>query len=874
MSNVIWKVNGTPVADLGISVAGGTFKTQGTSFALLDVVADFDAAEVFTYGQAITLTRTLADATVTVFNGKIAPISKQANPEYEGHKYPVEDAWADLERTTYQEEWATGRAVDPVVSLPRAVLGIDSDGLVISVGLQLAAIIGFAATVGVAIQMGSTPSGEDLWPKEVNNISCAEAINQCLEFHPDWVPWLDHTTTPPTFNVTDTLNMPEVILPTDGSGILASFEETRRDDLVPDTVRIVYEFATTIEDEVFRNLSVDKAPGGGPDAGPKVLCAMIPLAGGQMQIQKSRVRVRPMPESDDLSDLTKKWVKANYPRLKDVDLEDFVIKRFKKTLHVDDIADHPHPLDISKQAPRLVATDADQVPNQLLEGQIEDWMRKKVAWVDFEVIVSPADGVSPEVQSKINLDFPPGKCVCTNAITKLYKGVTQWVADEDIPSGIAAGVYNSMSNAYLYEGSAKILENELSGTRYHGKKLTLTGAGTSNAMIHSVTWDVGSGETTLGFGPVPELAPADFLELQRRLRSRKVTWWSGIERTDSKLGAEAAPSAAGDTVGGYHGPQIIFGAQPKPRTFPFAVISIKADGDNFKVTLQPGWVRDMLTQVEDGDDADAVAYHMPTYSGTALDDVNPPAIGLAVGSSIYIKYLTDKTGAITDTPTVEVSADPLITTHYQPLDGDGEGGEDGTYHINIGTLKSGGESPVWLPRVGSDIVHWHELWTGTNLGDGAKLYKKRDPELDEFQFRTLKGRFGINYDEQDEEVQLDVDAENIGDGVAVLKLPEDSAELPDEPLRFRTLRGLQSGDADIGESEPQIQVNIADGAEEGDESTIRIRGNEKNGSISFVDCSEERALIFKLEWKDGLIVSEDDREIQVGCDGSGTSSIS
>jgi hypothetical protein len=77
------------------------------------------------------------------------------------------------------------------------------------------------------------------------------------------------------------------------------------------------------------------------------------------------------------------------------------------------------------------------------------------------------------------------------------------------------------------------------------------------APIHAVSWDIDSGTVTLSFGPVPYLAPTDFLEMQRMLRALPVRWVSDQERTGDRIGAKDYPSAAGDTVGGLDGPQTV-----------------------------------------------------------------------------------------------------------------------------------------------------------------------------------------------------------------------------------------------------------------------------------------------------------------------------
>lgn len=856
MSEVIWLVNGVDVAELGITVAGGEFRTQGVSTARLVVGTDFDAPQVLATGSAVVLSKSVGGVATVVFRGKVAPVSKYAEVGGEGQSYPLEDAWADLERTTYQELWALG---EDVAMIPRAVLGLTEAGVPLHIGGQISAVIGYAASVGVSVQMGAVPAGEILWPEEVVNLSCAEVINKCLEFHPDWICWIDHQTSPPRFNVTASASLGAAIFPTDGSGDVLSFQETRRDDLVPSAVRIIFEYATTIDDAVYRNMVIQKAGGGG-DGGPKVLCTTIPLAGGQMQMQKSRIRVRKMPDTGELGAATKKWVKANYPRLKDVDLEDFNVTEFTTTLVAEDEVEAPHPVEINKRARRLIPAQVSDIPNQLLEGQIEDWMRKKVGRVHVRLKVTPAAGASAEVQAKIDLDFPEGWYVCTNAITKVYKGITQWAAEEDMPVGIAEGVYSSMTSAYRYQGEVVIAEGELSGTRWHGKKVTLLGAATTGAAVHSVNWDVGAGITRIGFGPVPELAPADFLELQRRLRARNVTWWSGAERKSNSLGGggdglnldKQVPSAAGDSVGGYHGPESRVDVAASPGHAAFELRRLTGESGSFELTLWPGWIREVVTKGADG--VDGIKYHsIEAAGGTTMDADPPPKIAISAGNYLYVTYETDKEGGIKGTPkpALSVSAVEEPSTHYQPVNGEGSDGLDGTYKVRIGQLSDS----LWVPCQTSAIDHFQELWTGKNVGDGGKVFKQRNAEDNNYEFRSLKGWYGTTIKPKENHLEINVDAQSIGGGLEVFKPTDDDPEaaLTDVKMQFRTIRELYSGEQPGITTQISVQVAAGQASEADAEDTIVISGNGARGHRQVINGN--------IDWNDGLITTTDGDEL-------------
>ena len=72
------------------------YTTEGVRVTL-ERVCPFDEAESLAYGDAVTLTR---DGT-KFFQGTCRRVPKSADAAEEGHGYLIEDAWADLEKTTY-----------------------------------------------------------------------------------------------------------------------------------------------------------------------------------------------------------------------------------------------------------------------------------------------------------------------------------------------------------------------------------------------------------------------------------------------------------------------------------------------------------------------------------------------------------------------------------------------------------------------------------------------------------------------------------------------------------------------------------------------------------------------------------------------------
>lgn len=276
---------------------------------------------------------------------------------------------------------------------------------------------------------------------------------------------------------------------------------------------------------------------------------------------------------------------------------------------------------------------------------------------------------------------------------------------------------------------------------------------------------------------------------------------------------------------------------------PFSKRSIKGGGEApSKVTIWPGWVKDVLTQ--GGENFDAVRFLMPKYDGTELSSDDPPEIEMKKGDFLFVNYQTDKKGVVQDEPKVESSSEEKKTIHYQPVDGDGKGGVDGDYWIKIGKLNDNGE---WESYQNSDIEHTHELPTFVSAGGGAKIFKSRKANEDSFELRDVKGGYGIKHEEGDA-IKLDFNGENVGGGSGpVLFVPEGGVE-DGAAAQLRTLRPMTTKEIQEeadglpeGVTFEASAVQIAPAEAEGSEgtpntpkNTLRVRGNGNHGVLRFV----------------------------------------
>ncbi len=696
-----WLINNQTPEALGLTLAAGEFRAGSAGTLRLTSGHPADAGDVFAHNAAVTVTYN----DVVFFRGKARRADKSASGEEEGHDYVIEDAWSDLETTTYQENWAYGDS--GVILLPQVWLGVDHTGTRITVGQQIAAAVAFAATAGVAIQAGSMPAGLDLWPTEVTGMSCAEVIRTCLRYHPDWVPWIDHTTTPhPTLQVT----------PRDSATVRTlAFTETdevgatKRDDRLPDCVRIVFTTATEIDGAVYRDCTIQKYPVDGADAGPGVLTTMIEMGGASATIAKQQIETRPLPVPGfSTRDEAKDWVKLHYPIIGAIANTHFGITAWAAAVVADA---NPKPDPINPHSARLALRDMDDAPYELVDGSVHEWMRQRVGKVEVKMTITPGP-LATAAEIELLKKIPPVTYVTgTTATTKIYKGRPQWLTvAEQAPAGLAEAYYNIIQAGCMYEGRASFVTSGMGAGGWAGGVLNISGGAggwaTMKAPIHSVSFDLQTDQVTLGFGPNPDFSVQDYAEYLRLLRNRPAMWMSREERTSPTLGDEAGPSAKyGDAIGPSAGPKetAVLGGDTKPPFWAEIVMEEAAtEGDpgtpKWIVTRGRVFERQRATAVAN------MAYHEPT--GMHTGGV-PTRYTCVSGQAIHVKVVESLPGGTISSVTIHTGAANLQSVEVA--------GVSVTYYYRLAeALDTSGTWSVIPFLTGSHIYHWPE-GKGLNL---------------------------------------------------------------------------------------------------------------------------------------------------------------
>lgn len=693
-----WTINGSAPEALGLTVVSGEFRCGSASTVRLACGGDATGTELFAYDAAVTI---LWDAEV-FFQGKARRIDKSASGSAEGMDFLIEDAWAELERTTYQEQWGFGSS--GYIELPQVVLGVDEAGNRINVGQQITEVIYYAAESGVNIQAGTMPTGLDLWPTPATGMSCAEVVRTCLRYHPDWVPWIDHTQDPPMFNVS-----PRATAAVLGVALTDCTEVrvTRRNDRMPECVRLVFLTSKEIDGLVYRDASIDKFPVAGPDSGPGVLTTVIELAGGSCQISKQQIETRllPIPGTSTRAE-AKEWLRAHYPVLVGIDDTHFGITKFAASV-VEDTNTKPDA--VNPNAARLALRDMEDAPRELVEGSIQEWMRERVGKVQVKMTVK-AGPLATAAEKALIEKIPPVTYVTgTTATTKIYKGMSQWTAAEEAPTGLAEAYYNVIRDGCEYEGSVSLLAPEGAPAGFHGACLNISGGVTAwasmKAPIHSVAWDMADDRMTVSFGPNPDLSVQDYVEYLRLLRNRTPGWMFEAERTSPTLGDTAGPSAKGEAIGPLAVPKetIVLGDDTKPPLWCEIVYDeAETEGD----PGVPNWVvtRGRVFERQRAAVAGNMLYHEPD---NILAGALPARFAAVTGEAIYVQVIEAVPGGTITSVTIVTGAQDLEATETS--------GVEAIFNYKLAECDEvSGELVITPFLTGSHIYHWPE-GRGLNL---------------------------------------------------------------------------------------------------------------------------------------------------------------
>lgn len=485
-----WSVNGQSPEARSISDIRIEFVSRGIDVCTFRMDKDYDSAAGFSFGASLSVSGPVD------FRGTVFKVVRNASGGSEAVTVTAYGPWWDLSRIMFQQEWNVSSDPttfgSPLIGAwkSRAILGhsiIAGSSTAQPKKTQdeiLTEILEYAISVGANLQVGTIDLDADVPYAEIQDLSCAEAIERVLQFSPDAIIGFDHTTSPPTCNIRSFALAPSQATAIDNTVMMA--DVTARQDLQVPGVRIIYEQTDSI-DETSSSTTVIDEVGTPDDAGGVILT--VELGGASRNFQRQAVTV------EAISNTSSAWWQKKIPWLADA-------------------------TGITLSAGEIVGSNGSPsgFGNELVAGQIPPWMPTSVydrVTVKAKLTCSyfDANGAGRQL-----LNEPISVVVTATSLASLnYDQLVSVTDAEPVPVGLAQKLYDSAS-ILNYEGSFTKTGSECTSSFTVGAKVTVGGYGPGQIQV--VTHNVSSGETTVRFGPPNQRTLGDWVEI---LRSRTRT---------------------------------------------------------------------------------------------------------------------------------------------------------------------------------------------------------------------------------------------------------------------------------------------------------------------------------------------------------------
>jgi len=489
-----------------------------------------------------------------IFQGKQVKHLGSGTAGYEGVAYVFQGPWYDLEETPYQQ---TIYSVNPAAEDPSLPAGwfswkvsevvlfqlVTGPGTWVARnnGQQLGDILQHvldeyaAQGMTAPYQVGTIAPATTLYTYQVRDLKAAEAIRICLRCEPDATVWFDYSTVPPTVNVSKRAGATAVAV---AVADLVNHEEihlAERPDLQARSVVLYFKQTHDFNGQsLVTNTKQKYGPNGlnhasDPEGGRRVLVMTIDLQGG------SRTDVFGELKVFAAAPTTRAFWKRYYPEYQSSKIRNFSAGNLRV---VDDLG---------------AAVSLGTYPNVCEDGSnIASWMklggttpvvgRQVTISVDVSFTQWDVEGTggSPEtatngvLKDQIVMKQLSTRVTLTNGTTGNYSAIASESAGEDIPTGLAQTVYDSLAQLQ-YEGSVALVEEECGTAVTLANVLNLTGGKTAwstmRAQIQQVKFSYGSGRTEITVGPAKHLGPGDLTELFLINRNRRVFYDPSTQAT-------------------------------------------------------------------------------------------------------------------------------------------------------------------------------------------------------------------------------------------------------------------------------------------------------------------------------------------------------
>ncbi|MDR2668071.1 MAG: hypothetical protein LBB38_03470 [Puniceicoccales bacterium] len=435
-------------------------------------------------------------ATVTVsrdgaiwFTGTAVAMGASGTARAEDHEYGIYGPWWHLESIVYQQPWNI--AIDPddqdsqlaATMKSHIILGQNQNGEQLTMRQQLLQILNYAVACGapLAFEIGEESLAGTFPLDECRDLSCAEAIQRVLRWAPSVRTAFDYGQEIPVLRFTERSSAQYFTVPMDGK--MQSLSMTPRYDLQLRAVAIKYERTHRSGSRVWRTVSVDRYPANVSENQSRVLVLTVELEGSRSQYLRQDINAATV----DINSV--QWWKRHLPALEDVE-----------NLQI---------LSPSRQS---------ELPRELVSGCISDWMG-----VDCESDIARATVAYGSGDSEVSGQEVAVRFLATDAQTRTYAALSNFVAEEVAPVGIAQSFFSSLSQC-PFEGTLRLVGGEIASVPM-GSLLRISGGQTTweamDADLQECSEDVDSGIVDLRFGPPSHLGLGQLIQLARANRGRE-----------------------------------------------------------------------------------------------------------------------------------------------------------------------------------------------------------------------------------------------------------------------------------------------------------------------------------------------------------------
>ncbi len=560
---IIWKINSQTFAELGLKNPHLTIVNRAVDRITFEHPAAFDGTALFAHGDEVVLTSQVDAGTPTVrFRGTIREIPRRGVRQAERITYSANGPWELLERRALLQTFK--QASDPdnpsstLIDVDRGqvILGQDDTGVKVNVGTAITAIIEYAAAQGANVAVGTISLSQNLIWSQVNDRSCADAINYLLSMAPDAVGWWDYSVNPPEFNcaLRSSLTTTSLAVQPAGSADSSSyapFEEiyiNPRYDILCSRVALFYIATNRANASSWQVCTKDVYPVGTTGKEDNALVRTIELAGSvySSTTLEQKIQTAAIPAELEISgttivttggtfDALVDWWKAHYPKLLETNV---TIRSFRSGVRTNDAGDAYN----------------EDCALELVDGAITDWMiDRQGVQVEDQIIRCRIEIAveDPFDSSLVQVNFIDAQAVikATSADKTSYSfiAVEDFTPAEEVPTDLAQALYNQLSVLH-YDGSLILVEKEITFLAAVGQVINLTGSltawATMKALVQQVDYDLDRGRSQMTVGPARQLGPDDLVEMFRQNRNRQPVTYH-LVRTTGRLGGTGSDFVQG-----------------------------------------------------------------------------------------------------------------------------------------------------------------------------------------------------------------------------------------------------------------------------------------------------------------------------------------